>query len=150
MSKPCDFAHALGYASPAAKPASRPPIDPEAELLRLGREFERLWSAEDDLCLRFLGDQSDAASDAIDAAVNTTGAVVDKIEVIRATTLLGLIVKVRAFSWCHSNDVVTAEELFGPKPSTDLRLMMGILRDLTLIKTPAGAEAGFRQREDET
>src|ERR1700712_5695554 len=142
MTKPCDFAHVLGYAAPAAKPATTPAVVADAELLRLGAEFERLWSAEDVLSLRFLGDRSDAASDAIAAAVNTTGAVVEKFEVMRATTLLGMIVKVRAFSWCHSNDVVTAEELFGPKPSTELRLMMGIMRDLALIEVPAATVTG--------
>ncbi|MGW8788777.1 hypothetical protein [Heyndrickxia sporothermodurans] len=123
-----------------------PAVVADAELLRLRAEFERLWSAEDVLSLRFLSDRSDAASDAIDAAVNTTRAVVEKFEVMRATTLLGMIVKVRAFSWCHSNDVVTAEELFGPKPSTELRLMMGIMRDLALIEVPAATVTGTEVR----
>lgn len=151
MSKPCDFAHVLGYAKPVTKPATPPTVAADTELLRLGQEFERLWSAEDDLSLRLLGDRSDAASDAIEAAVNTTSAVVEKIAATKATTLLGLIVKARAFAWCHADDdVVTAEEMFGPNVTTDVRIMVGIVDDLRLIKLPKGTEAILHQSEGET
>ena len=140
MTKSCDFAHVLGYAAPAAKPVAVA----DAELLRLGAEFERSWAAEDDLSLRLLGDQSDAASDANEAAINATSAIVEKIVALQATTLPGLIMKARAFAWCSSgDDVVTAEEMFGPNATTDVRIMLGIVDDLRRIEVPSGSLPGL-------
>ncbi|MDN3574859.1 hypothetical protein [Methylobacterium longum] len=75
---PCNFAHAIGYAAPVAEPATAQTGAADAELLRLGEKLERLWSAETDLSLHSRRNSSDAADDAIDAAVNGTSASVDK------------------------------------------------------------------------
>ncbi len=155
MSKTCDFAHVLGYGR-ATQPVAKqdPPVHADAALLALGGRLEKLWIAEQAAFARSAAEDSDEAGDLAEVACGASSAVVEQIEAMSATTFAGVKVKARAFAWCRSDVPVTVEELFGPDTTTDIRLLVGLVRDLLQLKDEAssvtGAEAGLRQREDET
>lgn len=100
--------------------------NPDAELLRLGAEFERLWQIERSKLLPMNSDDSDW--EPWDAAFEQTKVVADKIAVTSATSLAGFRVKARAFLWCHQGDDEFDREGFGS--ATDERLAAGIIGDL--------------------
>ena len=113
----------------------------EAELLRLGAEFELAWDRQA-ACERATApaDSPDDVHDALYAAFETayhaTSAIVDKIEGIKATTLDGVLVKLRACSWCHSGEPFDGSFLWDdPRcpATTDFRCAEGVLRDLLAI-----------------
>ena len=143
MTKPCDFAHALGYGR-VPQPAARQdrPVHADAALLALGGRLEKLWIAEQAAFARTEADDSDEAGDLAEAACGASSVIVSQIEAASATTLAGLRVKARAFSWCRSDVAVTVEDLFGPDATTDVRLLVGIVRDLLHLKEGDTSIAG--------
>ena len=143
MTKPCDFAHVLGYGrapQPVAKQEQS--VHADTVLLDLGAELEKLWVTEQAAFARTEVDGSDEASALAEAACGASSAIVDQIEAMSATTLAGLKVKARAFSWCRSDVAVTVEDLFGPDATTDVRLLVGIVRDLLHLKEGDTSIAG--------
>ena len=75
--------------------------DPDAELLRLGAELERLWAVEQEIA-EF--DRTPEVDDAFEAARDTTETVVRKIAQLDAQQLAGLRVQARACAWMDSDD----------------------------------------------
>jgi hypothetical protein len=119
----------------AATTAHGAPASADADLLRLGRELDQAAAIEAEAFER--GGESDAG----DVAAGYTGDIVHEIEFLTATTLLaGIKVKLRAIRWCFCDEPITAEELSGgPEPATDMRILAGLLNDLSTIGAGAGA-----------
>ena len=101
----------------------------DAELLRLGREFEAAWSHEIAVLARLKGVDTPAGDEEFDAAIDAVSAIVDRIEVIPATSLAGLQVKARAISWCHSGEPLEAEA-FSDQQTTNVRIAASLVNDL--------------------
>jgi hypothetical protein len=94
----------------------------------LGRELDQAAAIEAEAFERGGG------SDAGDVAAGYTGDIVAEIELLTATTLAGIQVKLRALRWCFCGEPITAEELSGnPEPATDMRILAGLLNDLSAI-----------------
>lgn len=96
---------------------------PDAELLALGVEFERLWTAE--LAAKPVGDQYDSDWSEWDRAYERTQKVARRIQKLPARTHEGMRVKARGILWCHSRNFEGFEA-----EATDLRLAEQIVRDL--------------------
>ena len=105
---------AIGLSAPAlAAP------DADAALLALGHDLDAAWKAEG----------LAAGEDDQEAAFDRSSAIVGRIEVLAAKTMAGVKVKCRAFHWCYADDL--DDPLFvPPAETTDLRLALGIVRDL--------------------
>ena len=109
---------------------------PDAKLLELGRELEAAWAEETRL---FTEHEEELELDHIelilDAACSRTNNIVLDIEQVCARTLDGLIVKARACLKCRG-ECGLGDELFfrNPHPSTDERLVAGIVRDLAAMQ----------------
>jgi hypothetical protein len=88
----------LTTTKPAAvgKPAARPDYT-DSELLALGAEFEIAWEAERRI------DKSGCTDDELSAVYDLVSAIVDKISVLKATSLAGLRVKARTALWCQGD-----------------------------------------------
>lgn len=101
-------------------------VNPDAELLELGMEFDRCFAAE-----RKAKPADEARGDWTDwnAAYYKTADVVQRIEAIPPQTLDGAMVKVRALVWCHGGRF---DGLEGQK-STDMRLGNQVLTFLAEI-----------------
>ena len=89
--------------SAAAFPAE---VLSDAELLRLGRAFEEAWEREVKLWRAFPETETSEEEnkrlwDAAEKAARLTSEIVDEIERHQATSLAGVLVKVRACSWTH-------------------------------------------------
>jgi hypothetical protein len=97
----------------------------DAALIALGREFEAAWAHEHHL--EYHGSYED-----FEAAIEATSALVERIRVIKATTLDGFKIKARALLWCHCGE-------FGGLPfdasgeTTDVSIAGEIIRELLAI-----------------
>jgi hypothetical protein len=97
----------------------------DVALIALGREFEAAWAHEQHL--EFHGSYED-----FEAAIGTTSALVERIRIIKATTLDGFKIKARALLWCHCGE-------FGGLPfdatgeTTDVSIAGAIIRELLAI-----------------
>ena len=113
------------------------PVHADAELLRLGSLMDAAAIAERDAW---------AASDLAEedegpafmrarALQDRVHALVGQIEQHRAVTLAGLLVKMRAITWCCDGDTVSVKDLcpYAAHPTTDIRLLDGLLTDLTAM-----------------
>ncbi|WP_181704451.1 hypothetical protein [Chthonobacter albigriseus] len=112
--------------------------NPDAELLALGAELDAAWERE-----RLAFDVSNAADkasspdadhldDVWDKLVDQAGEIVHRIIPLQATTLAGVMVKVRAVAWCYCGkpeDIITDDEHY----MSDVHLALGIARDLSLM-----------------
>lgn len=105
-----------------------PPESPDAALLALGEEFERLWAIERSVLPSDEYSYDAEAWKPWDEAQPRTEAVVTKIEACRATTLEGLRVKARAVIWCHNGRFDGLGGVDGE--TTDARLAGSIIIDL--------------------
>ena len=114
---------------------------PDAELVRLGALFDAAWEAEA-ACWRAVeaieGDEDRDRLDVVpDAAVKRTEAIADEIAKLQATSLAGLLVKVRVCSWCHGGEPFDGTFLDdgGPgwSPTRDFKMAEAILHDLLAI-----------------
>ncbi|MCK8788222.1 hypothetical protein M0638_28125 [Roseomonas sp. NAR14] len=118
----------------AARAVAAPSAD--AELLRLGAEFERLAAAERrawDLADAAAGTAGEAACDAAaEEAQARTSMVVRAIEGRAATTAAGILVKARALAWCGSFEVPPVT----PDMATNERLTIGIIGDALRLRPP--------------
>jgi hypothetical protein len=108
-----------------------PAPDPDAVLLRLGREFEAAVAAEMAtwaVAEHYTAEEQENQADAVHAPI---AALMDEIISLRATTLAGMKVKARAVSYCWSGKPVTAEELTDHgDPTTDVQLIASLMADL--------------------
>ena len=115
--------------------ANIPPANPDAELLRLGEMLEEAWQQEVE-AYALATDKDDETPEAIraDALNDVTAMIVYQIEGMRALTLEGLQVKLRAVIWCHSGDPITAATFGdGHNPATATRLLVELLDDLSTM-----------------
>jgi hypothetical protein len=96
----------------------------DAELIALGAELETAWAYQK-TC-------ADADEETFEAAWSASVAIVDKIEGLRASTFEGVRVKARAIHFCLSGETIL-DDVFSlgiDPPTTDLRLVAGLLRDI--------------------
>ena len=94
---------------------------PDAHLIALGRDMDRLVANEQALAAAERWEEWESALEA-------TTAVVRQIEQIQAQTVEGLKVQARAVLWCHSGD--SGFSLVCDQSTTDLRLSDRILHAL--------------------
>jgi hypothetical protein len=98
----------------------------DAALIALGPEFEAAWAHEHHL--EYHGSYED-----FEAAIGATSALVERIRLIKATTLDGFKIKARALLWCHCGE-------FGGLPfdatgeTTDVSIAGEIIRELLAIR----------------
>lgn len=127
-----------GIAAVAAAPvaAASVPHHPDAELLQLGEQLIIAWRRENEGWAACKGENDDdgpLTTQALRLAAEAAG-VVDQIEATPATTLLGVLVKMRALAWCRVGDPVTIEDLVAHgEPSTDMLVVVSLLRDLSAM-----------------
>lgn len=119
-------------------------LDHDAELLRLGALLDQAVAREKAAWMVAEGAGDDDALDkAAEAACAETGAIVDRIEVTPATTLPGLLVKLRAIAWCCSGgdpaSIALGVHASISDETTDFRLLHSMLRDMSAIARSAGA-----------
>lgn len=114
------------------------PLHTDAELLRLGAELDEALARQNAAWAASAGELNDEGPLTLKshAAFDECGGIVDRIELVTATTLAGLLVKAKALAWCRSDDPMTAET-FGDHPTTDVRITASILADLRRL---GGAE----------
>jgi len=103
--------------------AANPPRHPDAELLALRETLETAWAVERRI------DARPANDDEVNAAVDATSEIAERIAALPATTLEGLRVKALAVMWCGHDDI--GLETFGD--TTDLRIAGAIVRDLLRV-----------------
>ena len=78
--------------------------NPDAALLKLGKEFERRWANERAVYAAVKGDHSEEADARCDAAAGLTGEIVDQIAGIPARTAEGHRLLARAYIWCRGEN----------------------------------------------
>ena len=128
---------ALGGGALLAPAAAQ--ADPDAMLVRLGRELEEAWTHEREVFSTAFaagrGLSADEQDALIDAACDKTSAIVGQIERTPARALKGLQVKARAIQWAYSGqsgrDTKIEPEEFGE--TTDMRLAASIVNDLNRL-----------------
>ena len=101
---------------------------PDLPLLALGKEFEAAWAHE--LEAYNGADDSDSDDTPLARAIKATSELVDRIISEPATTHAGFRVKARAICWCRDVKEVAENEFDGRAPSTDMRLIAVLLRDV--------------------
>lgn len=122
---------AAGFGTPALANAA---TNPDADLISLGRELDKAVATE---AAAFADTERNGGgwSEAGDVALHDKFRIVDEIELLNATTLAGIHVKLRAVRACLGGDPITAEELAGHEgPATDMRLIADLLNDLSAIE----------------
>lgn len=109
---------------------------PDSALLALGSQFEAAWTKEK----AFIDatnynaperEDDDDLDNALIAHADAISEIVDKIKVLQARTIEGLLVKARAVSWCHDGNLsaeFVARE-YG-EHATDVLLLWSIALDL--------------------
>ena len=126
----------------AAMPLATVPVGMPAEhgLSRLGAQFERAWEREAACWHAFpsvkISDEHDSRLwAAAESSARCTSDIIAQIERQRATTLEGVLVKVRACAHCHSGEPFDGSFLWTHEglPTTDIRLAEAVLRDLMAI-----------------
>lgn len=114
----------------------------DAELLRIGREFEDAWNVSEEAWQDYEAFDMEAedtgacirARTACTAAHERVAALVAQIEQLPAFTLPGLLVKRRALAWCVCDDSFSLADLDCAEPATtDMRLIVSMLRDMTVM-----------------
>jgi hypothetical protein len=109
---------------------------PDAKLLDLGRLMEKARAEEQVAWDIAAGEDDDDGPLTMqaNALYGAVAAVVVQIEQVPATTIDGLLVKMRALDWCRCGDPVTVLDIDPrPDPATDTRIMVGLIQDLTQI-----------------
>lgn len=110
------------YAASEAEPPTplpdrpSPAIEPDAELIRLGSELVAAWKAELNVLGETREDASNEAAERDEAAYEVRREVLEKIEAIPATTVVGMCVKALAFCTC---------EIEWPAEGSDAELYVG-------------------------
>ena len=100
---------------------------PDAELLRLGQALDTASAAENAAFAAELGEE------ATEVLVERSAEIVRQIEALPAATLAGVLVKTRALAWSRLGDPFDADDLGGGQPTTDVRLVISLIRDLRAI-----------------
>lgn len=98
---------------------------PDAALIALGAELDRVWALEKAAA----AGPEDAACD----AYRQTDAVVQEIAEYEATTLAGLRVKGMAWMWCRGGDFAWFEQNGLSEIITDCKLERSLMRDLLTV-----------------
>jgi hypothetical protein len=115
-------------------PAIAGHADGDAELIRLGHEMDTAVARQAEAWATVGREDTDEAESIAVAAQRHVGTIVDQIEALPATTLDGLKVKRRAIAWCWCDEPVTAEMLADhPQPAADMRILAGLLQDLSAM-----------------
>jgi hypothetical protein len=114
------------------------PLSPDAELIRLGRALDTAAARTAEAYAITAGEDTEEAEAFVDSVNKTALDIVERIELLRATTLEGLKVKHQALCWCWCGDPLTAEALADhPQPCADMRLLAGLLDDLSAMGSAA-------------
>ena len=107
--------------------------DADAALLQLGLDLTAAWRAEGALW-QAVGAASEADEDRLweqaSALSKRTEELVDRIRDISATTLPGVLVKVRALHWCRSGNDIEEDDIDPDGVTTDMALVTSLVRDL--------------------
>jgi hypothetical protein len=128
-----------GVGAAAAPPAVAAPsaaAHPDAELIRLGDALDVAWAVENRAFEAAKGEHDDSGPLTLKAqkAQEAASEIVARVEAIPATSLAGVLVKVRAIAWCRDGDPITAEDLDdAADPATECRLIAGVLNDLARL-----------------
>jgi hypothetical protein len=123
------FGTGVALALARTMPAAAAP-HPDAELMRLGVDLDAARAVED----AFFAVYRHNTDEENEAATEPCSILVDQIEDIAATTLDGLMVKVRALMWCRVGEPMDLDDFcdgYPLGPSTDVRLVVSIIADLT-------------------
>ena len=137
---------AIGLSSAPGRAAAAPAPVQDALLLRLGRAFHEACAREAAAwkAAAVEGDVEGPLGIAADRLNKGMNPLLTQIEKARATTLPGLLVKIRAVRYCRSGDDA-GPEIFGyhpfrdDKPATDERLILSLLADLHALEQEPGA-----------
>lgn len=119
----------------------RPQPAPDAAILKLGAALADALRREDAAWEAWRGSNNDNGprTRKAQAAYQRTAAIIDQIERTPASTLPGLMIKLQALAWCRSGEPTTAADFIdlSDSPSTDTRLVAGLLNDLIRINEGA-------------
>jgi len=134
---------ALGAASVAAPIPTLAATSADADLIRLGRDLDAAWAvsvAAYKAAEIEAPDYDGPLSEAAEATMEAGAEIVDQIKGCTATTLSGIIVKTRAIHWCQGltepgagDPILEMDEFRFPVPTTDRRILLGLLDDLTRL-----------------
>jgi hypothetical protein len=109
--------------------------DADIELLRLEPALE---AAEAEVTAAWAIVEDSPETEAItDAAMARMSVVLEAIELLQAQTLAGLKFKLRAVSWCTQGRLSAADLDDDPQPARDMRLLAGLLADLSAMGSAA-------------
>jgi hypothetical protein len=98
----------------------------DAELIALGVRLDEAWAHE-----RSLENATHIFEDAYEAANDVSGEIVERIGKLTAITLAGAKMKAKAIWWCCSGEEIKDNCFsYNDNPTTDLRLVAGLVRDL--------------------
>jgi hypothetical protein len=113
-------------------------INPDAELIELGRQLQVAWAREKELfalCRDSISDGAEGEADAVwkeaEAAHEACSKIVARMEELQAHTLAGVRVKVLALSWTHNGEEFSPDFFGGD--ATDFCLAAQIMRDLSAM-----------------
>ena len=124
----------IRYRRPPPGYLGRPPISPDAAILKLGTALAEALRREDTAWEAWRGanDDNGPRTRNAKAAYQRTASIIDQIERTPASTLPGLMIKLQALAWCRSGEPTTAADFIdlSDSPSTDIRLVAGLLNDL--------------------
>ena len=108
-------------------------LDPDAELFRLGGLLTDAWHHENQA---YAAGDTPEEDDAAEQAQDVTRGIVLRILDTPARTLNGLLVKMRAFSWCHCGEPFCLADISDcANPCTDVRLLGSIITDLAAMRS---------------
>jgi hypothetical protein len=113
-------------------PTPTPHLD--AQLLRLNAQPTDAWAQENHAWAVAEGEIDDDGPLTIRAseAGDVSEAIITRIENMPALTLDGLLVKLRAASWCRSGHAFSIWDLDqSQNPSRDIRLLASVIADLS-------------------
>ena len=105
---------------------------PDAELLMLDAQLKDAWLLENQAyaTAEATGDADRTAA----AAMEVTDRIARRILGTSAKTLTGLLVKLRAFLWCHGDEPFKLADIDDdPEPAFDIRLLGSIITDLSAM-----------------
>ena len=106
---------------------------PDAGVVTLGEQLRAAWSRE--RLVVATAPETDDGEAAVDAAVNETGAIADKIAGLQAMAFEGLCVKALALAWAQGADLFAIGDA---GDTTQERLALGVARDVAMMVGWAG------------
>ncbi len=112
-----------------------PSEHPDADLIALDLTLDEAMAAEQAVWDANAGDNwTEEGEEHANVMMARTSAIIRQIEAVRALSIDGLKVKMKALVWCHSGRLPDLDFFCAQKsPATDVRLVMEILADLDAI-----------------